>query len=81
MSSPLKHFQAVKTYVRTKSGKIVERTILMTEEEFKEFEKGGGDPDFLKKFIKLKDGDKIDGWDKASTVFEVSDDEELLGTT
>ena len=29
--------KAVKAYVRTKSGKLVEKTILMTEDEFKVF--------------------------------------------
>uniref|UniRef100_A0A1I8I866 Reverse transcriptase domain-containing protein n=1 Tax=Macrostomum lignano TaxID=282301 RepID=A0A1I8I866_9PLAT len=75
-SAPQKEaMKVIKTYVRTKSGKLVEKTILMTEDEFKEFEKSGGDPNILKRFMKLKDGEKIDKWEKASTVYADSDDD------
>ncbi|XP_064632370.1 uncharacterized protein LOC135490795 isoform X2 [Lineus longissimus] len=70
--------KVVKTYIRTKSGRLIEKTILMTEDEFAEFQKSGGDVNFLKKFIKLEQGEEIENWEKASTVYSASDDEETL---
>ncbi|XP_074645814.1 uncharacterized protein LOC141902071 [Tubulanus polymorphus] len=68
--------KVVKTYIRTKSGRLIEKTILMTEEEYKAFQESGGDVNFLKKFLKLNDGEVIEDWEKASTVYSVSDDEQ-----
>lgn len=66
--------QVIKTYVRTKSGRLIEKTVMLTEDEYNEFLKSGGDPNFLKKFMDLKKGEVIEGWDKASTVYSDSDD-------
>ena len=67
--------QVVKTYVRTKSGRLIEKTVMMTEEEYKQFQESGGDPEFLKKFLKLEDGEVIEDWEKASTVYDDDDPE------
>lgn len=67
----------MKTFVRTKSGRLIEKTILMTEEEFRKFQESGGDPEFLKKFIKLEDGEVIEDWEKASTIYSASGDPEV----
>lgn len=61
--------------VRTKSGRLIEKTILMTEEEFKAFQESGGDMNMLKKYLKLGKDDVIENWEKASTVYSASDDE------
>ncbi|XP_064617427.1 uncharacterized protein LOC135481681, partial [Liolophura sinensis] len=71
-----KPMKVIKTYVRTKSGRLIEKTILLTEDEYKAFQEQGGDPEFLKKFIKLEKGEAIEDWEKASTVYEASDDED-----
>lgn len=72
-----KPMKVVKTFIRTKSGRLIEKQILMTEEEFRQFQESGGDPEFLKKFIKLENGEKIEDWEKASTVYSASDDVEV----
>ena len=73
--------QVVKTYVRTKSGRLIEKTVMMTEEEYKQFQASGGDPEFLKKFLKLEDGEVIEDWEKASTVYDDDDPEIQNGET
>lgn len=49
----------------------------MTEEEFRKFQESGGDPEFLKKFIKLEDGEVIEDWEKASTIYSASGDPDV----
>ncbi|KAJ8301108.1 hypothetical protein KUTeg_020095 [Tegillarca granosa] len=61
--------KVVKTYVRTKSGRMIEKQVMLTEEEYKQFMESGGNPDFLKKFIQLEKGEVIEDWEKASTVY------------
>ncbi|ELT92842.1 hypothetical protein CAPTEDRAFT_224063 [Capitella teleta] len=73
-SEPMK---VVKAMIRTKSGRLVEQTILMTEEEYKAFQEGGGDLNLLKKYMKLGKDDVIENWEKGSTVYSASDDEDL----
>ena len=75
-AAPMK---VVKAMVRTKSGRLVEKTILMTEEEYKAFQESGGDMNMLKKYLDLGKDDVIEGWEKASTVYAGdSDDEDLV---
>lgn len=66
--------KVVKTYVRTKSGRLIEKTVMLTEDEYKKFIESGGDPDFLKKFIPLEAGEVIESWEKASTVYDDPED-------
>lgn len=55
----------------------VEKTVMLTEEEYAAFEKSGGDKKMLQKLMKLEEGETIDRWEKASTVYGAdSDDEE-----
>ncbi|KAK7484146.1 hypothetical protein BaRGS_00024635 [Batillaria attramentaria] len=57
-----KPMKVVKTYVRTKSGRLIEKTIMMTEDEYRKFQEAGGDPEFLKNgFVSLKGGGKGKG--------------------
>ncbi|XP_061187777.1 uncharacterized protein LOC133195840 [Saccostrea echinata] len=67
--------KVVKTYIRTKSGRLIEKQVLLTEDEYKQFMESGGNPDFLKKFIPLEKGEVIDSWEKASTVYSGGDDD------
>jgi len=55
----------------------------MTEEEYAEFEKAGGDKEALKKFMKLEKGEVLESWEKASTVYadEDSDADEIIQNT
>ncbi|ESP04566.1 hypothetical protein LOTGIDRAFT_237314 [Lottia gigantea] len=70
-----KPMKVVKTTIRTKSGRLIEKTIMMTEDEYKEFQESGGNPDFLKKFITLEKGEEIEDWEKASTVYSAASDD------
>ncbi|XP_033745323.1 LOW QUALITY PROTEIN: uncharacterized protein LOC117330881 [Pecten maximus] len=70
--------KVVKTYVRTKSGRLIEKVIMLTEDEYKQFVEAGGDPEFLKKFIQLEKGEVIDSWEKASTVYSGGSDQEMI---
>ncbi|RUS85817.1 hypothetical protein EGW08_006446 [Elysia chlorotica] len=69
--------KVVKTYIRTKSGRLVEKTVMMSEEDYNAFVASGGDPNFLKKFITLNKGEVIEDWEKASTVYSADDDPEI----
>ena len=69
--------KVIKTTVRTKSGKLVEKTVLLTEEEYQKFQESGGDVNTLKKYMNLGKDDVIEDWDKASTVYGASDDEDI----
>ena len=70
--------KVVKAMVRTKSGRLVEKTILMTEEEYAAFQESGGDMNMLKKYLDLGADDEIEGWEKASTVYGGDSDNEDL---
>ncbi|OWF41951.1 hypothetical protein KP79_PYT10988 [Mizuhopecten yessoensis] len=70
--------KVVKTYVRTKSGRLIEKIVMLTEDEYKQFVESGGDPNFLKKFIELEKGEVIDSWEKASTVYSGGSDQEMI---
>ena len=73
-AAPMK---VIKTTVRTKSGKLVEKTVLLTEEEYKKFQESGGDVNALKKYLNLSKDDVIEDWEKSSTVYAASDDEDI----
>ena len=73
-----KPMKVIKTLVRTKSGRLIEKTVMLTEEEYRQFQEAGGDPEFLKKFMNLEPGEQIEDWEKASTVFEDDNDPELM---
>ena len=51
--------------------------ILMTEEEYAEFQDSGGDVSLLKKFMDIGKDDIIEDWEKGSTVYAASDDEDV----
>lgn len=50
----------------------------MTEEEYQAFQESGGGKEFLQKFMKLEKGEKIENWDKASTVYDADSGDEVI---
>ncbi len=60
--------KAVKTMVRTKSGRLIEKTIMMTKEDYEKLEqmkREGKDPnEIFAKYMDLDDGAKIESWEK-----------------
>ena len=71
-----KPMKVVKTFIRTKSGRLIEKTVLLTEDEYRQFVDSGGDPDLLRKFMDLAQGETIEDWEKASTVYSLGSDDE-----
>ena len=67
----------VKAFVRTKSGRLIEKTVLMTAEEYAEFQASGGDVNLLKKYMDIGKDDVIEDWEKASTVYSADNDEAI----
>ena len=57
--------KAIKTYIRTKSGRLVERIVFLSEEDYNKFMEGGGDAaEVLKKYLSKDEADNLDSWDK-----------------
>lgn len=57
--------KAIKTYIRTKSGKLVERVVFLSKDDYEKFTKGGGDAsDVLKKYLTKEEANNLDSWDK-----------------
>ena len=53
--SPLLYWigvKAIKTYIRTKSGRLVERVIFMNDEDYAAFLASGGDGDLAEQLLK-----------------------------
>lgn len=61
----------IKTFVRTKSGKLKEKTVYVNKSDYDKIKTGGMDAKdmmkVLKKYVKPKNGEKIDGWGEAET--------------
>lgn len=53
----------IKTWVRTKSGRLVEKTLLISEEDYQKLKAGGNLNDILGKYMAMEDGAKIEGWE------------------
>lgn len=54
---------------------------MLTEEEYEAFEAAGDDQEaFLQRFVKLEKGEKIEKWEKESTVYGGDSDDELIKT-
>lgn len=69
-----RQMKVVKTFVRTRSGRLIEKDVMLTEDEYNQFMASGGDKELLKKYMNLTKGETIENWEKASTVYEASDD-------
>lgn len=55
--------KAVKTYIRTKSGNLIERIVFMSEDDYKKFISGDA-TDILKKYLTTDEVENLDSWDK-----------------
>lgn len=57
--------KTIKTLIRTKSGRLVERTLHITEEDYKKMMEAGGDPSaILNKYLKPDEQGTIESWEK-----------------
>ena len=57
--------KAIKTMIRTKSGRLIEKTIYITEEDYEKMMKEGGDPSsILNKYLKPEERGTIQSWEK-----------------
>jgi len=57
--------RAIKTYIRTKSGRLIERIVFMTEEDYQAFLAGGDAArDILGKYLSKDEAANLDSWDK-----------------
>ena len=60
--------KTIKTFVRTKSGRLIEKTILVSKEDYERLERikaEGGDPsEIFGKYMSMEDGAKIESWEK-----------------
>ena len=58
--------KTVKTFIRTKSGRLVEKTILVTKEDYEKLEAmkvSGGDPsELLGKYVSMDAGATVESW-------------------
>ena len=51
--------------IRTKSGRLIEKTIYITEEDYEKMMKEGGDPSsILNKYLKPEERGTIESWEK-----------------
>ena len=61
----------IKTFVRTKSGKLKEKTVYVNKSDYEKIKGGGMEAgemmNVLKKYVKTEAGEKIDGWGEAQT--------------
>ena len=60
--------RAIKTYIRTKSGRLEERVIYLSEEDYQAFIKDGGDggafaEEIIKKYLSADDAKNLASWD------------------
>ena len=59
----------IKTFVRTKSGRLKEKMVYVSRSDYNKMKSGGLDANemmkVLKKYVKPQDGEKIDGWGEA----------------
>lgn len=56
--------KAIKTYIRTKSGRLVERIIFLSEEDYAAFKEGKNVQDILKKYLSKDEAQGLESWDK-----------------
>lgn len=57
--------KAIKTTIRTKSGRLIEKTIYVTEEDYNKMMKEGADiSSILNKYLKPDERGEIQSWEK-----------------
>lgn len=61
--------KAIKTYVRTKSGRLKEKLVYVSKSDYDKIKSGQIDSDqvmdVLRKYVKTEDGEQLDGWGEA----------------
>ena len=61
--------KAIKTYIRTKSGRLKEKLVYVSKSDYDKIKSGEMDEsavmDVLRKYVKPEDGEKLDGWGEA----------------
>ena len=63
--------KAITTYIRTKSGRRIAKTVYVSKRDYEAIKRGEVDANqVLKKYINTKDGEKIDG--KRKKLFMIS---------
>ena len=56
--------KAVTMKIRTKSGRIIEKVIMVSKEDYEKLQKGGNMADILGKYAALDEGQTLEGWKK-----------------
>lgn len=61
--------KAIKTFIRTKSGRLIEKLVYVSKSDYDKIKSGAMDSsailDVLKKYVKPEDGQTLDGWGEA----------------
>lgn len=61
--------KAIKTFIRTKSGRLIEKLVYVSKSDYDKIKSGDMDAgailDVLKKYVKPGEGEKLDGWGEA----------------
>ena len=62
----LSEVKAIKTYIRTKSGRLVERMVFVSAEDYEKMQKGDKSlaEQLLKKYLSADDAKNLQSWDK-----------------
>ena len=56
--------KAIKTYIRTKSGRLIEKIIFLSEEDYEAFKEGKNVQDILNKYLNKDEVAGLESWDK-----------------
>ena len=65
--------KAVKTYIRTKSGNLIERIVFMSEEDYNKFIEGGAEAEeMLKKYLSKEEAENLESWDKEEVTSSIT---------
>ena len=65
MYSSADGMRAIKTYIRTKSGRLIEKIVWMTEDDYQAFQAGGKiAEDILKQYLSKEEANGLESWDQ-----------------
>ena len=61
--------RAIKTFIRTKSGRLVEKIVWMTEDDYQAFQAGGERAeDIIRQYLTQEEANGLESWDKVSNI-------------
>ena len=64
--------KAITTYIRTKSGRRVAKTVYVSKRDYEAIKRGEADPNkILQKYVNTEDGEKLDGKTQVIFIFRV----------